>query len=131
MKGAGGTSGGLGAFFAGAAMVVAGGYLLLSRVTVSSGFWEFGGRSTFGLSLVPLLVGIGVLFFNGKSRLGWVLTAAGSLIIVTGILANLRVFFGPSSLFDTILIFGLIAGGIGLVARSLSPMPEHTPDPRT
>lgn len=121
MQGAGGTSGGLGTFFSGAAMVVAGGYLLMSRVTVSSGFWDFGGRNTFGLSLVPLLVGIGVLFFNGKSVIGWLLTAAGSLIIVTGILANLRVFFGPSSLFDTILIFGLMAAGIGLVARSLRP----------
>ena len=127
MKGAGGTSGGLGAFFAGAAMVVGGGYLLMQRVTVSSGFWEFGGRSTFGLSMLPLLVGIGVLFFNGKSAIGWLLTGAGALIIVTGILANLRVFFGPSSLFDTILIFGLIAGGIGLVARSLRP----SPSPRT
>ncbi|MBC7894550.1 MAG: hypothetical protein H7066_04000, partial [Cytophagaceae bacterium] len=67
MKGAGGTSGGLGLFFAGLAMVVGGGYVLLQRVTVSSGFWEFGGRNTFGLSMLPLLVGIGVLFFNGKS----------------------------------------------------------------
>lgn len=128
MKGAGGTSGGLGAFFAGAAMVIAGGYLLLQRVTVSSGFWEFGGRNTVGLSLLPLLVGIGVLFFNGKSVIGWLLTAAGSLIIVTGILANLRVFFGPSSLFDTILVFGLMAGGIGLVAKSLRPAPVRTPE---
>ena len=125
MKGAGGTSGGLGMFFAGLAMVVGGGYILLQRVTVSSGFWEFGGRNTFGLSMVPLLAGIGVLFFNGKSVIGWLLTAAGALIIVSGILANLRVYFGPSSLFDTIMMFGLIAGGIGLVAKSLRPVPER------
>ncbi|MGQ0649401.1 MAG: hypothetical protein ACT4P7_17750 [Gemmatimonadaceae bacterium] len=123
MRGAGGTSGGLGAFFAGATMVIAGGYLLLSRVTVSSGFWEFGGRNSFGLSLVPLLAGIALLFFNGRSRMGWFLTIAGALIIVVGIVANLRVFFGPTSLFDTLMILGLLAGGLGLVARSLRPAP--------
>jgi hypothetical protein len=125
MKGAGGTSGGTGMFLAGLAMVVGGGYILLQRVTVSSGFWEFGGRNAFGLSMVPLLAGIGVLFFNGKSVIGWLLTGAGSLIIVTGLLANLRVYFGPSSLFDTIMMFGLMAGGIGLVAKSLRPVPER------
>lgn len=119
MSGAGGTPGGVGAFFGGAAMVVAGGYLLLTRVTVTSGGWYFYGVNAFGLSLVPLLVGIGFLFFNGRSPLGWILTVAGTLIIVTGIISNLSIYFRPSSLFDTLLILGLIAGGIGLVARSL------------
>ena len=119
MKGAGGTPGGVGAFLGGSAMVVAGGYLLLTRVTVASGGWYFYGYNAFGLSLVPLLIGIGVLFFNGRSALGWVLTSIGALIIVVGILANLNIYFRPSSLFDTLMIFGLIAGGLGLVARSL------------
>src|SRR5688500_13089396 len=119
MVGAGGTPGGLGTFIAGAAMVIAGGYLLLTRVTVTSGGWHVYGYNAFGLSLAPLLIGIGVLFFNGRSALGWILTAAGALIIVVGILANLAIYFRPSSLFDTLVMFGLIAGGIGLVARSL------------
>lgn len=123
MRGAGGTPGGLGPFFAGAAMVIAGGYLLLNQVTVTSGFWTPWGFNGFGLSLVPLLVGIGFLFFNGKSPVGWILTAAGALIIVVGIIANLSIWFRPTSLFNTLLILGLLAGGIGLVARSLRPAP--------
>ena len=119
MRGAGGTPGGLGTFLAGSAMVVAGGYLLLTRVTVSSGLWMLWGYNAFGLSLVPLLVGIGILFFDGRSLIGWVLAAAGTLIILVGIIANLHVYFMPTSLFDTLLILGLLAGGIGLVARSL------------
>lgn len=119
MKGAGGTTGGVGLFLGGLAMVVAGGYLLLTRVTVASGGWQMWGYNAFGLSLVPLLVGIGVLFYNGKSVVGWGLTFAGSIIILAGIIANLRIYFQPSSLFDTIMILGLLAGGIGLVARSL------------
>ena len=119
MRGAGGTPGGLGIFLAGSAMVVAGGYLLLTRVTVTSGLWMLWGYNAFGLSLVPLLVGIGVLFFDGRSIGGWVLTTAGALIILVGIIANLHVYFRPTSLFDTLLILGLLAGGLGLVARSL------------
>jgi len=119
MQGAGGTPGGLGTFFAGLAMVVAGGYLLLTTVTVSSGHWMLWGYSAFGLSLIPLLIGVGMLFFNGKSVAAWVLTGAGALIIVAGIIANMRIYFGPASLFDTLVMLVLLAGGIGLVARSL------------
>lgn len=119
MKGAGGTPGGLGTFFGGAAMVVAGGYLLLTRVTVTSGGWYFYGYNAFGLSLFPLLIGIGMLFFNGRSVPGWVLTVAGALIIVVGIISHLSIYFQSSSLFDTLVMLILIAGGVGLVARGL------------
>jgi hypothetical protein len=123
MKGPGGTSGGLGLFLAGAAMVVSGGYLLLTRVSVVNGGWMFYGYNAFGLSMLPLLVGIGMLFYNGRSIIGWLLTGAGAVIIVAGILANLHIYFQPTSLFDTLVMLGLLAGGIGLVVRSLRAMP--------
>jgi hypothetical protein len=123
MKGAGGTSGGIGTFFGGAAMVVAGGYLLLTRVSVGGGGWSFYGYDAFGLSLFPLLIGIGLLFYDGRSIPGWLLTSAGALIIAVGIVANLRIYFQPTSLFDTLLMLVLLAGGIGLVARSLRALP--------
>jgi hypothetical protein len=121
MKGAGGTEGGVGQFFVGLAMAVGGAYLLTQRVTVTSGFWSFFGGHTFGLSLLPLVVGAGVLFYDGRSRLGFVLTTGGVLIVLLGIVMNLRVYFEPTSLFDTLLMLVLLAGGIGLVARSLRP----------
>jgi hypothetical protein len=120
-RGAGGTSGGLGSFFVGLMMAVAGGYLLTSRVEVSSGYWTLGGYSAFGLSLLPLTIGIGLLFFDGKSPFGWLLTAAGTVIILVGIIANLHVYFRPTSLFHTLLMLALLGGGLGLVARSLRP----------
>jgi hypothetical protein len=124
MTGAGGTNGGVGTFLAGAAMVVAGGYLLLARVSVTSGSWSIYGYDAFGLSLVPLLVGIGVLFYNGRSIAGWLLTGAGTIIIFAGIIANMRIYFRPTSLFDTLMMLGLLAGGLGLVARSLRETPR-------
>ncbi len=78
-------------------MVVAGGYLLLTRATVSGGS-------------------------------GWALTAAGARIILTGIIANLDLYFRPPTLFDTLLMLGLLAGGIGLVARSLRAQGPGAPE---
>jgi hypothetical protein len=125
MKGAGGTEGGVAQFFVGLAMAVGGAYLLTQRVTVTSGFWGWGwfGGHSFGLSLLPLLVGAGLLFYDGKSRPGWVLTLGGALIVFLGILMNLRIYFEPTSLFDTLLMLLLLAGGLGLIARSLKATP--------
>jgi hypothetical protein len=118
-RGPGGTPGGVGEFLIGLAMVIGGGYLVLNQVVVVGGFWNLFGYSAFGLSLIPMLVGIGILFFNGKSMLGWLLTAGGALIILLGVLVNMNIFFRPTSLFNTLLMLGALAGGIGLVARSL------------
>ena len=118
-RGAGGTSGGVGEFLLGLGMSVAGAYLLTQRVTVTSGYWTLWGYNAFGLSLLPLLFGTGLLFFNGRSVAGWLLTFAGVVIILVGIIANLGVYFQPTSLFNTLVMLVLLAGGIGLVARSL------------
>lgn len=119
INGAGGTPGGIVEFFIGLGMTIAGGYLLTNQVTVTSGFWTIWGHSAFGLTLVPLIFGIGILFFNGKSIIGWLLLFAGVVIIFAGIITNLQIYFQPTSLFNTIIMLVLLAGGIGLVARSL------------
>ena len=54
-----------------------------------------------------------------RSIAGWLLTFAGVVIIFVGIIANLGVYFQATSLFNTLLMLVLLAGGIGLVARSL------------
>jgi uncharacterized protein len=118
-SGAGGTPGGVGQFLIGLAMAVAGGYLLTSQVVVTGGGWNLWGRNSFGLSLLPLLVGVGLLFFNGKSFLGWLLSLAGVVIIFAGILMNMSIYFRATSLFNTIVMLVLLAGGLGMIARSL------------
>lgn len=120
-SGAGGTPGGVGQFLAGLAMAVAGGYLLTTQVVVTSGSWSLWGYNSFGLSLLPLLIGVGMLFFNGKSFLGWLLTFAGVVIILAGILMNLSIYFRATSLFNTLVMLVLLAGGLGLIARALRP----------
>jgi uncharacterized protein len=118
----GGTPGGLGPFLLGFALAAAGAYLLLQRVTVSSGGgWYLYGYNAFGLSLVPFFAGIGVLAYSGKNWLGWLLLTAGCVIILAGIIMNLHIWFNPTSLFDTLMMLGLLAAGLGLMARALRP----------
>ena len=119
LRGAGGTPGGLGQFFGGLVMTAVGGYLLLNQVTVGGTFWDFFGFNAFGLSLLPLLVGVGFLFFDGKSVVGWVLSTIGAGIIVAGILMSMHIYFRPTSLYNTLTMLVLMAGGLGLIARSL------------
>jgi hypothetical protein len=40
---------------------------------------------------------------------------------VAGVIANMHIYFQPTSLFNTIVMLILLVGGVGLVARSLSP----------
>jgi hypothetical protein len=120
-KGAGGTPGGVGQFFGGVIMLGVGAYLLLNQVTVAGSFWSFFGFNAFGLSLLPLLIGVGFLFYDGKSVVGWGLTVLGSGIVVAGILMNMNIYFRPTSLYNTLVMLVLMAGGLGLIARSLQP----------
>jgi hypothetical protein len=118
-RGAGGTPGGVGQFFVGLIMAAAGGYLILNQVQVTTSYWNLGPYGGFGITLLPLLCGVGLLFYNGRSILGWLLTVAGAGIILAGVLMHMDIYFRPTTLFNTIVMLVLLFGGLGLVARSL------------
>jgi len=120
-RGAGGTSGGIGEFFLGALLLVAGLYLFLSRVIVFSNIFSIFGFDGLGVLLIPMLIGIGILFFNSKSKAGWILAAGSFAALLVGIIMNLSFFFRPTNLLVTLIMLGLIAAGAGLIARSLRP----------
>jgi hypothetical protein len=122
----GATPGGTGSFFAGLVMMGVGIYMVFDRVTVHTSFWRFfgGAQTSFGVTLLPLLCGVGFLASNGKSFLGWLLAGGGVALILVGVLMNLDIYFQPTSLFATIVMFGLIAGGLGLFAKGLRPHPN-------
>lgn len=114
-------------------MAIVGGYLLFHQVQVSGGYWNWSGLGgagrSFGITLLPLLFGIGILFVNGKSFAGRFLTGAGALIIVVGVIANLDIQFQQTSLWNTLTMLVLLVGGIGLVIRSVAPMMKDDDKP--
>lgn len=121
-EGAGGTPGGVGEFFIGILLAGIGIYLLFNQVQIHTSYWRFGGlANSFGISLIPMLLGIGILFVNGKSLIGWLLAVGGLLFILVGLLANMDIYFQRTSLWNTTLMFVLIASGLGLVVKSLRP----------
>ncbi len=119
MIGAGGSPGGVPQFFIGLGLATVGAYLLTQQVTVQSGYWSLGGYNAFGLSLIPFILGIGLLFFESQSKAGFTLLFLGVLIIAAGILMNLNIYFQPTSLFNTLMMIGMTAAGVGLVLRAL------------
>jgi hypothetical protein len=119
LRSPGGTPGGLGEFLIGLAMAAAGGYMLTSRVSVTTGYWQLWGYNAFGLTLVPFIFGILLLFFNGRSVVGWILLFIGVVLILAGVILNLQIYFGHTSLFELIVMLVLLFGGLGLLARSL------------
>ena len=119
MSDVGGTPGGLGEFALGFVMTCVGGYLISNQTMITSSYWNFWGANSFGVTLIPLLFGVAILFFNGRSTIGWLLTAGGALFILAGVIANMQVYFRSTSLFNTLVMLILLVGGLGLIARSM------------
>jgi len=115
IKNVGGTPGGTRTFLLGLIMLVVGSYLLFNQ----------GSGTSFGITLIPLLFGIGILFANGKSLVGRGLTGLGFLAILVGIIVNLDIHFRQTSLWNTLTMLILIVGGMGLIVRSVMPMPPR------
>ncbi len=121
LRDVGGTPGGLGHFLIGFIMACVGGYLLSNQVSVVGSYWSFYGANTFGVTLVPMLIGVALLFWNGRSILGWLVTVGGALFILAGVIANMHIYFQPTTLMNTLIMLVLLVGGLALIARALLP----------
>ena len=135
MRGAGGTEGGVGRFFLGLAMMLIGLYLLLDSIQVRGlglgyGFYSVGGLQVrSGVLLIPAAIGIGMVFYDGRSILGWLL-GAGSLVgLIVVVIANVRLTMVGQSALTLTLMLGLLAGGAGLFLSSLRSLPGGGADP--
>lgn len=125
-RGAGGSEGGTGTFILGLIMLVTGGYLLLRGIIVRPAFgfrtvaFTMGGFPvTTGVILIPLLIGVGGIFYDSRRWWGWLLSGAALLALIVGVIANLNIQLISMTLFDFLIILVLIAGGSGLLLRSL------------
>jgi hypothetical protein len=125
IKGAGGSQGGLGRFFLGLGMFIAGAYLLLSAIQVTNNFYfgyglfSVGGfQITSGIIFIPFMIGVGILFFNSSNIIGWLLAIGSVLLMIIGVISSTHLSLRPMSAFELIMITGLLAGGMGLFFSS-------------
>jgi len=130
MKGAGGNSGGVGNFFIGLIMMCGGFYMLLNAITVSSNFglgsriynmnaFGTGIGITGGTIMIPFIFGVGLIFYNSKNILGWLLSIGSISALIFGVISSVRFSMRTMSSFDLIVILVLAVGGLGLFLRSL------------
>ena len=69
--------------------------------------------------MIPLIFGIGMIFYNSKAILGWFLTLSSLIMLVFGIISSIQFHFQNMSAFEFLTILVLVAGGVGLFLSSL------------
>ena len=129
-RGAGGTNGGEWQFLVGLMMMIAGFYLLLNSIIISSHFgfgmrlYGIGGMGiTSGMIMIPFIAGVIMIFYNSKNPFGWVLSVGSLVALIAGVLAAAQFRFNAMSAFDLIVILVLSFGGLGFFLRSLKQNP--------
>ena len=113
-------------FFAGLLMTVIGGYLFMQNIEVyAASIFSFRmfGRNMDGLIFVPLIASIIFLFY----KYNWVSKVCCGLslaIIVINVIMNIELYWKSTSLFVTLIIFVLLFGGLGLLAKVILANPS-------
>ena len=113
-------------FLAGLVMLGVGLFMVFNNITVSSN-WGMGGYlfsfGSFNLSngmiMLPILIGIGMLFFMRKRIYGWIVLAIGIIFVLLSVIMSTHITWRPTSAYIFIIMFGLVAAGSGLVLREL------------
>ena len=129
MRGAGGTSGGLGLFVIGFVMFCGGIYMLLNSITIYANYgfgrslYNWGGFSvTSGMIMIPFMFGVGMIFYNARNIFGWLLACGSIVALVFGVIASVQFTMRSMTAFDLIVILVLTVGGIGIFLRSLKAL---------
>ncbi len=110
-------------FFIGLLLLGGGLFWIFQSVKVSTtwgSFYRLGGFSVpNGAVIIPLLIGIVMLFLMDRKIFGWIVTAIGILVILITIIMSVRLYFVSTSLYEYVLMFGAVAVGSGLVLKAL------------
>ena len=113
-------------FFLGLIMLAVGLFMIFQNITVSS-TWGTGGYfyhiGNFGISngmiMLPIIIGIGMLFFMRKRIYGWIVLAIGVVFVLFTVLMTTNIHWRATSGYVFVIMFGLTAAGAGLVLREL------------
>lgn len=109
-------------FFVGIILLGVGLFLLSKRVMVNSSWyvWYWGGfNMSSGTVTIPLIIGIIWYFFNSKSIVPKLIITLSVVFLVLSIIMSVRINFVTTTMFDYVLMFGMIAAGCGLLLKVL------------
>lgn len=112
-------------FFAGLLMFGAGLYMILQNVSVTS---SLGGSTFFhigsynmpnGLVMLPLILGIAMMFMMDRKVWGGIVFALGVVIILAAIIMSVHIHWRTSNAYVFIIMFTLCVGGGGMMLKEL------------
>lgn len=112
-------------FFAGLLMFGGGLFMILQNIVVSSSwgggyFYRIGSWGVpNGMIMLPVLIGIVMLFLMDRKIFGWIVTVLGIVFILLTVIMSVRITWRTTSAYAFILMFGLAAAGGGMMLRAL------------
>lgn len=104
----------------GIALLAGGLFMFSKRVMVNTGWytWRIGSFSlSSGTTVIPLIIGIIWYFYNPKSIIPKIIMALGGIFIILSVIMSVSINFVATSMYDYILILGMIGAGLGLLLR--------------
>jgi hypothetical protein len=104
---------------AGAGLILVGILMVFSHVRIGTSMltWLGFGVHGMGFILLPLLVGIGMLIYNYRSRLAWIISIAGIALVIYTIFCQLIMTFQSVSLLGFLFMFLPLIAGIAFLAK--------------
>jgi len=108
--------------FIGIILICVGLFMFSKRVMVRTSWfsWRIGGFDlSTGTVTIPLIIGIIWYFFNTKSMGAKLLVVLGIILILVSVIMSIRINFVTSTMFDYVLMFGMMAAGSGMSLRVL------------
>ncbi len=122
-------------FLLGGVLLAMGVFLFFNQVVVGTGAcaslrgwgrWGGTGGMLFGaegqgigLLMLPLSLGVALLFTLRRQRWGWFLILSSLGALAAAVLQNLSACFQPTSLWNLIVMMALIGSGAGLMFRAI------------
>ena len=108
-------------YFAGIALMLFSVFVFFQHVHVGTGILQaFGfGAGGFGLLMLPLLVGIGLIIYNKKNKIGYAIISITCALVFYAVLSSLIMTFSPVSLLGLIIMLLPLAAGGAFFVKGL------------
>lgn len=112
-------------FFAGLLMFGAGLFMILQNAVVTSSwghgyFYHIGSWGIpNGMIMLPVLIGIVMLFLMERKLFGWIVLVLGIIFILLSIIMSVKIVWRNTNAYMFILMFGLVAAGGGMMLKVL------------
>jgi len=108
-------------YFSGIALLAFGILTLFQHIRIGTGLLQVLGLSGqgFGFLLLPLLLGIGLIVYNPRNKVGYLVISIACALIFYALLASLIMSFPPMSLLALIFMIAPLGAGLAFIIKGM------------